>query len=179
MTSFILYCFNLSTIWSLYRLYFCRLPGLMLRAALFLSFIQLFRRFSFWSSFKIKYNVEFLFFHATEWRQSQLRLKIRINFSLCAAIPQINKKSRAETSWFELPPFSFISGDWKELHYQQRFQLADVSYLLFVAVQRLASVCMSLSSYDPLLWETTRRFSCLSSCWSLRLGFSVSTRKLN
>ena len=52
--------------------------------------------------------------------------------------------------------------------------MADVSSLLLVTFQRLASVCMSLGSYDPLLRLTTRRFGCLSSCWSLRLGFSVS-----
>ena len=107
------------------------------------------------------------------WRQSQLRLKIKMNFSLCAAVNSpINKKSRAEISRFELQLFAFLcleSG--KNLHYQQQFQMAGASPLLYVTVQRLASDCMSFSSYDPLLWPTTLRFDCLSSCWSLRLGF--------
>ena len=49
--------------------------------------------------------------------------------------------------------------------------MVGASPLLYVTVQRLASVCMSFSSFVSLLWLTRRRFGCLSSCWSLRLGF--------
>ena len=130
----------------------------MLRAALYLSLIKFCQRFSCWNSFiRVKWRLSVLSGDRVfSWRQSQLRLKIKMNFSLCAAVSSpINKKSRAEISRFELQLFAFLCLESaKNLHYQQQFQMAGASPLLYVTVQRLASDCMSFSSYDPLLWPT-------------------------
>ena len=106
------------------------------------------------------------------WRQSQLRLKIKINFSLCAAVNSpINKKSRAEISRFELQLLAFLcleSG--KNLHYQQQFQMAGASPLL----RRRSTPCFwlyVLQFIRPSALADDATFDCLSSCWSLRLGF--------